>query len=207
VNDSRKGPVHSENGIITGAAGASSDDGHSHWILDQKGWRLRYADGTYASGQRENGTETSVWEKIDGSWYLFGADSYARFGWYLDTAAGDWYYLDVNTGMRTGWHQDTQDSRWYYLNADGVMATGWMQIGGKWYYFNDNTPEATWEFSQTERIWKYRTDSDGRPYGSMYWNEETPDGHFVDENGVWDGKGEKPRQGSLWDGKNANSRQ
>ena len=187
TNDRKKGVTHSENGILTGTTGSTVSDGLSHWILDNNGWRLRYADGTYASGTLKNGTEIPLWEKINGSWYLFGADSYAIFGWYLDIATGSWYYLDINTGMKIGWHEDPQDGRWYYLKADGTMATGWMQIGGKWYYFNAHALESTWEYNPTKRIWNYRIDSNGRPYGSMYQNEQTPDGCLVDENGVWNG--------------------
>lgn len=188
TSDSRKGVVHSADGILTGTTGSMAANGRSHWILDNRGWRLRYADGTYASGTTRDGTEACAWEKIDGSWYLFGADGYARFGWHLDTETGYWYYLDVNRGMVTGWHKDPQDGYWYYLQDDGVMAVGWRRIGGSWYFFNDHTPEATWEFHQTERLWKYRIDSSGRPYGSMYQGERTPDGYYVDADGVWNGK-------------------
>lgn len=187
TNDRKKGMVHSVNGILTGPAGSTVSDGRSHWILDSNGWRLRYADKTYAAGTLKNGKETPLWEKINGSWYLFGADSYARFGWYLDTATGSWYYLDTNSGMKTGWYEASQDKKWYYLKPDGTMAVGWMKIGGKWYYFNAHAPEATWEYNPTKRTWNYRTDSNGRPYGSMYRSEKTPDGYWVDENGVWNG--------------------
>ncbi|MDO4325948.1 MAG: hypothetical protein Q4E24_07935 [bacterium] len=187
--DSVKGRVNSLTGIITGAVGGASSDGYSHWVLDEKGWRLRYADGSWAGGSQIDGTERYHWEKTDGAWYVFGADNYALFGWVYDQNTAHWYYLDVNTGMDTGWHKDAQDGRWYYLDVTGgQMLTGWQRIGGKWYFFNDYTPEATWEYNRTERAWKYKLDSTGRPYGSMYENETTPDGHFVDENGVWDGK-------------------
>lgn len=185
IIDSKKGYVHSENGILTGTTGSTASDGYSHWILDGKGWRLRYADGTYASGTGKDGEKRHIWEKV---WYLFDSDGYAQFGWYLDTESGHWYYLDVNTGMKTGWHEDPQDGRKYYLYMDGIMATGWVRISGRWYFFNDYTPVATWEYSQTERIWKYRIGSDGRPYGSMYRDERTSDGYYVDADGVWDGR-------------------
>lgn len=191
TNDRKKGMVHSVNGILTGITGSTASDGRSHWMLDNRGWRLRYADKTYAAGMLKNGTETPLWEKINGSWYLFSASGYAKFGWYLDAATGNWYYLDINTGMKTGWHKDQQDEYWYYLKLDGTMATGWMQIERKWYYFNNHAPEATWEYNPTERMWNYRTDSNGRPYGSMYRSERTPDDYWVDKNGVWNGNAKK----------------
>ena len=47
------------------------------------------------------------------------------------------------------------------------METGWTIIDGKYYYFNEV--------------------SDGTR-GRLYRNEITPDGYYVDANGVWDGK-------------------
>lgn len=185
TTDNKKGPVHSVTGIITGTTGILTDDGYSHWILDDKGWRLRYADGTYASGEVRDEREVYAWEKVNGSWYAFGADSYTLSGWVFDPGSG-WYYCDVNTGMKTGWYEDGQDGRQYYFDqTSGVMVTGWRRIDGRWYYFNANAPVQTWEYDRTQRIWKYKEDSAGRPYGSMYRNEKTPDGYLVDENGVW----------------------
>ena len=66
--------------------------------------------------------------------------------------------------MRVGWYQDT-DGRWYYLDpANGNMLVGWLQIGGVWYYLNPASGA-------------------GRPFGSMYSNETTPDGYFVNASG------------------------
>lgn len=86
--------------------------------------------------------------------------------------------------MKTGWYKDAQDERWYYFGEGGAMVTGWQQIGGKWYFFNNHAPTETWEYDRSQRMWKYKTDSTGRPYGSMYENEKTPDGYDVDHDGV-----------------------
>ena len=47
------------------------------------------------------------------------------------------------------------------------MLIGWQMIDGKYYYFNTN-PDGT--------------------RGKMLKNVVTPDGYYIDENGVWDGK-------------------
>ena len=62
--------------------------------------------------------------------------------------------------------------------------TGWQLIDGKWYYFNPVAPTATWNYDEATGGWTYNG-STSRPYGSMYQNEMTPDGYWVDENGAW----------------------
>jgi len=71
--------------------------------------------------------------------------------------------------MQTGWFTDAA-GRTYYLHAvsdgrQGYMYTGWHQIGGVWYYFREIQ-------DSTE--------------GVLYKNSRTPDGYWVDENGVWE---------------------
>ena len=36
-----------EQGIITGTANQTVNDGYSHWMKDAKGWWLRFSDGTW----------------------------------------------------------------------------------------------------------------------------------------------------------------
>ena len=113
-----------------------------------------------------------------------------QYGWYLDGADGKWYYLHrTSDGMLgtqiEGWHFDDQDQKWYYLQpGTGEMLTGWHLIDGKWYYFNPVAPTATWNYNEATGGWTYNG-STSRPYGSMYQNEMTPDGYWVDESGAW----------------------
>ncbi len=185
VQDPQKGYMTQKGGIITGETGSMENDGYSHWIQDEKGWWLRFADGSWAQG--EAGDANCHWEKVDGKWFAFGSDGYARFGWLNDTATGEWYYVDVNQGMKDGWHQDEKDGYSYYLDENGKMATGWKEINGKWSYFNPVVAAPTWEYDNEKHVWNHIQDA-GRPYGSMYRNEKTPDGYQVDENGNWDEK-------------------
>ncbi|HJC07010.1 MAG TPA: hypothetical protein H9704_12845, partial [Candidatus Enterocloster excrementipullorum] len=122
-------------------------------------------------------------------WFFFDNDGWMQHGWYLGPD-GNWYVLhDTSDGMLgtmlTGWYQDDQDGKWYYLNpSDGRMLTGWQNIGGTWYYFNEYTPEYTWEYDTATENWKYNGSSQ-KPYGSMYSGETTPDGYTVNEDGSW----------------------
>ncbi|WP_243125266.1 hypothetical protein [Clostridium transplantifaecale] len=152
--DSKKGRVNSLTGIITGTS-----DSNSKWISETSvnaagetdvRWKLQYADGTYAAGlnvadAQGNVTEQPLWEMINGAWYAFGADGYAKSGLTFDPVLNGWFYIDINKGM----------------------LTGWQQINGNWYYFN--------------------TVSDGTK-GIMFVNRQTPDGYYVNTNGLRDEK-------------------
>ena len=81
-------------------------------------------------------------------------------GWY--SSDGSWYYLNTSGAMSTGWEQI--NGYWYYFIASGAMSTGWVQLNGKWYYM--------------EQVGSLQ------PQGSMYVSNYTPDGYFVDADGV-----------------------
>ena len=123
-------------------------------------------------------------------WFSFAENGIMEYGWYLDVRTGKWYWMHRTSDgmlgtMLTGWHYDDQDGRWYYLSPEtGEMLLGWQQIDGVWYYFNPTAPETTWVYDEATGGWTWNG-SASRPYGSMYVNEMTPDGYYVDENGAW----------------------
>ena len=85
-----------------------------------------------------------------------------RYQWEL--VNGRWYTFDEQGYLKTGFFYDAGYDGWFYVDENTGMQTGWFQINGKWYYFKDV--------------------SDGTR-GIMLRNQKTPDGYFVDENGVW----------------------
>ena len=109
---------------------------------------------------------------------------------FLDQDTDNWYFLsNVHDGwfgrMTKGWHYDDDDGRWYYLSPfTGVMLMGWQKIDGIWYYLTADSQQKTWTFNEGSKRWEY-TNQNGRPLGSLYINEMTPDGYQVDENGAW----------------------
>ena len=144
--DSVKGTIDSTAGIITGETNSFANDGKSHWMLDEHGWWLRFADNTYPKGSvRESGGISHSWEHINGNWWAFDETGYAKTGWLRDEDYGGWFYIDLEHGMQTGW----------------------VLLNGAWYYFNPV--------------------SDGKR-GMMYAGQRTPDGYYVEKNGVWDGR-------------------
>lgn len=102
----------------------------------------------------------STWLQVGSAWYAFNDAGYMITGWY--SSGGSWYYLNASGAMATGWAYI--NGYWYYFNASGAMATGWIQPDGYWYYLEQS---GSWQ-----------------PQGSMYVSDYTPDGYFVNENGV-----------------------
>lgn len=125
-SDPKKGYVNSVTGIVTGGGA-----GYSSWVQDGAGWKLRYADGTFAVGfvgtdEKGSPYEQVVWEMVNGAWYPFGADGCVRSGLVYDAALAGTFYVDINSGMKTGWQ--TVDGVWRYFSTvsdgkRGIMLT------------------------------------------------------------------------------------
>ena len=80
---------------------------------------------------------------------------------------GNWWAFDETGYAKTGWLRDEDYGGWFYMDLEHGMQTGWVLLDGVWYYFNPS--------------------SDGKR-GIMYAGQRTPDGYYVDKNGVWDGR-------------------
>ena len=167
---STKNPAATNFGKNVSNNSSSENDAQGTWKRDNKGWWFEFKDGTYPAGEKisdQNG-EKLGWIQKDGKWWAFGSDGYLKTGWVFDGASGKWYLLNEKTGMQIGWYYDESGRFWYYLDpASGAMLTGWQFINGKWYYLSKT--------------------SGAVPLGSMYREIRTPDGYYVDKDGVWDG--------------------
>ncbi len=135
--------------------------------------QLEYPEGSDTSG---NG------------WYRFNEKGIMQSGWISDES-GKWYYCNTEKDghygkMATGWKLDGNDGNWYYLDpASGAMGLGWIEVGGKWYYFSP-TGAGVYTYDPARENWIFGGGS-GRPLGSMYKNEVTPDGYLVGADGAW----------------------
>lgn len=134
--DQKKGYVNPLMGIITGVG-----PGFTRWKHDEKGWKLLYADGTYATGMNiidEEGEnhEQIYWELVNSAWFAFGYDGYLKSGFIYDYSLGEWFYIDVNRGMLTGWQYI--DNNWYYFNplSDGKKGKMLVETWVDNYYLN-----------------------------------------------------------------------
>ena len=88
-------------------------------------------------------------------------------GWWLRFADSSYPKAEKRgtNGIAYAWEQ--VNGNWWAFDESGYIKTGWVLIDGKWHYFHPT--------------------SDGRK-GILYVGRLTPDGYYVDENGVWDGK-------------------
>ena len=157
--------------------------------LDNSKWIFKLTTGERVTGWQLLSYTFEGRTKVE--WYHFEQDGIMDSGWFLDRDTNKWYYLSMNHDgffgeMIKGWHHDPDDTRWYFLDRnDGHMHVSWDKIDGNWYFFNPNPPAQTWFFDNSTGRWNYGDNKDIRPLGSMYVNEETPDGFHVNADGVW----------------------
>lgn len=150
---------------------ASGINGNWKSVINSNGkveWRFIRLDGTmlYNTWAYINNPYAASNQPEEG-WFYFDNDGLMQTGWKL--IGDNWYFLhDISDGilglMQTGWMYDDSYKSWFYLDREtGAMYTGWKQIDGKWYFFE---PEPN-----------------GKK-GELYTGRITPDGHYVDDNGV-----------------------
>ena len=129
-----------------------------------------------------NDTVTPGWQKEadESEKYLKPDGTYVSNGWLqLDDKK---YYMDEN-GVKL---KDTITPDGFYVNSDGEKVSympGWYKDGDYWRYIQKNGYYMANSWYQ---------DTDGKYYyfnmgAVMAVNTTTPDGYYVDENGVWDG--------------------
>ena len=113
-----------------------------------------------------------TWKWDENGWWFAGNDgSYPKNEWAELTWNGQtgWYYFNADGYMQTGWLKIGDN--WYFFHdisdgMQGLMYTGWHEIDGKWYYFNPDPKSPV-------------------PMGGMFTDCMTPDGYYVDKDGVW----------------------
>jgi len=137
------------------------------WIKDQGNWYFMNDKGVMFN---------QTWLYQGDSWYAFkSSGAMISADWLYDNDS--WYYLKDSGSMATGWVKDK--GSWYYLKDSGAMATGWIKDKGSWYYLKDSGAMATGWIKDNGK-WYYLASS-----GNMLSNTRTPDGYYVDANGVW----------------------
>ena len=138
----------------------------------QKGYRnVEQGIITGASNQTVNDGYSHWMKDAKGWWLRFSdgtwpmADRTGAYHW--EKINGKWWAFDEMGYAKTGWLRDENYGGWFYMDPEHGMQTGWVLLDGVWYYFNPI--------------------SDGKR-GIMYAGQRTPDGYYVDKNGVWDGR-------------------
>ena len=141
-------------------------------IDSQKGYRnVEQGVITGASNQTVNDGYSHWMKDAKGWWLRFSdgtwsmADRTGAYHW--EKINGRWWAFDETGYAKTGWLRDEDYGGWFYMDLEHGMQTGWVRLDGVWYYFN--------QISEGKR-------------GIMYAGQRTPDGYYVDKNGVWDGR-------------------
>ena len=86
----------------------------------------------------------------------------------------------AGNSVSEGWKQAADHVRWWWQNADGTYpANQWEELGGKWYFFDENG------YMKTGWI-----DWNGKSYycsenGDMLTDCMTPDNYLVGADGAW----------------------
>ncbi len=89
-------------------------------------------------------------------------------------------YSGPSNTVNSGWQYDNIGG-WWYLNPDGTYPKdGWLMVDGKWYYFNPVGYMVTGWIQSQNGNWYYCDSS-----GAMLTNTWTPDGYWVNADGVW----------------------
>lgn len=93
------------------------------------------------------------------------------------------YYFDEYGNMVIGWFYDKAGDAWYYFDNDGISIDGWIHTDSEWQYLEDK---------KLLTGWKEIPSDDGQSYwfcfdeeGNMYADCKTPDGYYVNEDGVY----------------------
>lgn len=186
------GPQQTSNyeGAVVGEGGVASSPVafakavEGDWVKNGNIWTF------FHKGEQIRGKWAYIYSKtLDQSdWYFFDAAGNMQTGW-QKTGTGKWYRLhsakDAREGaMEKGLYFEPEDGKYYYLDSvTGVMQTGWVKINDKYYYFSETASGNSWFWNSALGRWAYNA-LNGRPVGSMYVDEVTPDGWRVDKTGA-----------------------
>ncbi len=153
----------------------------------------------------QSGEVQTGWVNDNGTWYylkdLEGESKGIAFmqKGFLEVNK-TFYYFDESGAMKENqWFQTTEG--WYYADKSGAVKVGeWFQVGDKWYnasrngtihtnvkgtyqdedyYFKASGEMAANEWVEINGNWYYAGKS-----GAILKNTTTPDGYYVNENGI-----------------------
>ena len=153
----------------------------------------------------QTGEVQTGWVQDNGSWYYLSELTGEQKGIGLMQKGfielnKTFYYFDESGVMKENqWFQTTEG--WYYADKSGaVKVDEWFQVGNKWYiasgkgtiltnvfityqdevyHFNESGVMAENEWFEAEGYWFYADKS-----GAILRNTTTPDGYYVNANGI-----------------------
>lgn len=145
--------------------------GWQHFLDDDNLWTYFDEDGVCVADRWVTDETGTRYINLQG--YLQTEQRWANVG-------GKWYYLDSSGCLQTDRWSKGQ-SRWYYAGKDGALLQNqWISYNGKWYFFGGDSAMMENQWVQWKGEWYYLGAD-----GAMLINTRTPDGYWVDRNGVW----------------------
>ena len=102
-------------------------DKYDKWENSEKGKKYKYADGSYAIG----------YVNIGGYYYYFNDDGVMQTGYQKINGKPYKFYMDPGYGYSVGW-TTIKDGKKAYCLGNGKLATGYINIGGYYYYFDED---------------------------------------------------------------------
>lgn len=156
---------------------------------DSGGGTVYYRGGVRATGWQEVGGETyffdekgllqTGWIEQPEGWYYAGETGAQRLGW--QKVGNAWYYLDAETGrMLDGGLAEIDGETYYFYDWGGMANSWWMETEEGWYFFDGSGAMKKSGWVLWKEKYYYLTDS-----GKMAVDTRTPDGYYVDAEGVW----------------------
>ena len=153
----------------------------------------------------QTGEVQTGWVQDNGSWYYLSELTGEQKGiglmqkGFLEVS-GKWFYFDESGAMKENQWLQTKDG-WYYADKSGALKVDeWFQVGNKWYvasgkgtiltnvfityqdevyHFNASGEMSENEWFEVNGGWFYASKS-----GAILRNTTTPDGYYVNENGI-----------------------
>ena len=156
---------------------------------DSGGGTVYYRGGVRATGWQEVGGKTyffdekgllqTGWIEQPEGWYYAGETGAQRLGW--QKVGNAWYYLDAETGrMLDGGLAEIDGETYYFYDWGGMANSWWMETEEGWYFFDGSGAMKKSGWVLWKEKYYYLTDS-----GKMAVDTRTPDGYYVDAEGVW----------------------
>jgi glucan-binding YG repeat protein len=133
----------------------------------------------YSSSSSSSDSSSSSGPSSDTS----GPAGASTTGAWLKDSTGWWYCNADKSYTVNNWQQI--NGKWYYFNGSGYMVTGWQKVGNYWYYLDPTNGNMMTGWQKVGNYYYYLSESHDGYYGRMYANERTPDGYYVNSDGVW----------------------
>lgn len=87
-------------------------------------------------------------------------------------------------GANGSWQHDG-NGWWFRFSDGGYPKGGWLQIGPAWYCFDGNGYMRTGWIHASNGNYYYCDERPGSGQGALLFNQQTPDGYWVNEKGIW----------------------